>query len=211
MPGQRRSAGPRARGSRLARLSGIAVVLVLAVAGVTAYLIAFHPGIKHQAARLPSRVISFQTVGLVAAASGPGTAPAQLLQLLGMSSGAQFTVLTTAQQQAGSPQWTADQMAGGSYIFIYLKNGKCLAATGPAGNPKVELEHCNLQAQQRWRRATPEKLAQDHDFYEYANLGYGSCLTQATLPDGQLYPAGLSACRSPAPASQLIAFWWSSV
>jgi hypothetical protein len=211
MPGQRHSAGPRRRDSWLPRLAGIGVVVVVAVAGVTAYLLAVHPHQQHHADSLPTRVVSHQSAGLVVQASGPGTSSGQLLQLLATGGGAQFTQLGIAQQQAGSPQWTADLMTGGTYMFIYLKNGQCLTAVGPAGNPKLELRRCNLQAQQRWRRpAAAGATIASHQFYTYANLADGTCLTQAGPQGSQAYGAGLAACRPSNPA-QLIAFWWSSV
>jgi hypothetical protein len=211
MPGQRHSAGPRGRDSWLPRLAGIGVVVVVAVAGVTAYLLAVHPRQHHHADSLPTRVVSYQTAGLVVQASGPGTSAGQLLQLLGTDGGAEFTQLGIAQQQAGSPQWTADLMAGGTYIFIYLKNAQCLTAVGPAGNPKLELRHCNLQAQQRWRRpAAVSATIAGHQFYTYANVADGTCLTQSGPQGSQGYGAGLAPCR-PADPAQLIAFWWSSV
>ncbi len=43
MPGQRRTAGPRARGSRLPRLAGFGVAVLVAGGLVTGYLLAFHP------------------------------------------------------------------------------------------------------------------------------------------------------------------------
>jgi hypothetical protein len=211
MPGQRRSAGPRARDSWVPRFAGLGVVIVVAAAAVTGYLLAFHPGSKPHAAALPTKVVSFQTVGLITQAAQPGAAPGQLLQLLAAGSAARFTVLSQTEAQQGSPQWTADQMAGGSYIFIYLKTGQCLAVAGPASQPRVVLQRCDLRAQQRWRRATAASMTQGHDFYEYANLGDGRCLTQAGLQPGQAYGAALAACGASGAASQLVAFWWSSV
>ena len=210
MPGQRHSAASRRRASWLPRLAGLGVVVVLAAAGVTAYLLAFHPASHHDADPLPTRVLSYQSVGLVVRASGPGSSPGALLQLLASSGAPRFAVLSQAQEQSGSPQWTADQMAGGTYIFIYLKTGQCLAATGPAGNAKLELQHCDLSAVQRWRRTTAASLVQGHDFYQYANLADRSCLSQAGQQSGQTFGAGLSPCQAGSMA-QLIAFWWSSL
>jgi hypothetical protein len=207
MPGQRRSGGPRTRDSWLPRFAGLGVVVVLAAAGVTGYLVAFHPGSPHHASPLPTRVVNYQTVGLIIEPAQPAGSAGQLLQLLGTSGGAQFTPLTSAEAQQGSPQWTADQMAGGSYIFIYLKTGQCLAAAGR----RVALQHCDLQAQQRWQRRSVASLSQGHAFYEYANLADRSCLTLAGPQPGQVYGAALAACRSTNAASQLVAFWWSSV
>jgi len=210
MPGERHSASPRSRGSWLARLAGISVVILLAAGGVAFYLVELHPAAARPATSLPTQVLSRQTVGLIAqgteAASG-----GQLLQLLGPQGTLQFSPVAQAQEQVGSPQWTANLMAGNSYIFIFLPSGNCLAATGPAREPKLALKHCDLTAAQRWRRARQAVVSQGHDFYQYANLGDGACLTEAAGQSGQVYGARLETCSPSAPADQLIAFFWSSV
>ena len=210
MPGQRRTAGPRTRDSRLPRLAGFGVAVVVAGGLVTGYLLAFHPARGHHAAPLPTRVVSYQTVGLVVADTQPGSPADQLLQLLGSQGTPQFSPLAQIQLTEGSPQWTADLMAGGSYIFIYLPTGQCLSAIGKVSQPKLALRHCDLDAGQRWRRTQRAVLTQAHDFYQYANLSNGSCLTQTGVLPGQIYSASLADCLASQPADQLIAFWWSS-
>ena len=211
MPGQRHSAGPRSRGSWLARLAGISVVILLAAGGVAVYLVELHPAAARPATSLPTRVLSRQTVGLIAQGADQASSAGQLWQLLGPQGTAQFSAVGQAQQQAGSPQWTADLMAGNSYIFIFLPTGNCLAATGSASQPKLALRHCDLTAAQRWRRVRQAVVSQGHDFYQYANLSDGACLTQTGSQSGQVYGAALEACSPSAPADQLIAFWWASV
>jgi hypothetical protein len=211
MPGQRRSAGKRARGSWLPRLAGLGVVLALAAAAVTAYVVAFHPASPHHAPPLPTRVISYQTVGLVTADMQPGTSTSQLLQLQYQDGILDFSRVAPAQESTGSPQWTADLMGGATYIFIYLPTGQCLSATGAASKPKLALRHCNLSGAQRWRRTRAAVLNQAHDYYQYANVGDGDCLTQAGELSGQTFAAGLSACSPQQPAGQLLAFWWSTL
>lgn len=211
MPGQRRTAGPRTRGSWLPRLAGIGVIVVLAAGGIAGYLVTLHPAASHHAAPLPTKVQSYQTVGLIAQDEQPGSPAGQLLQLLGPGGTPGFSRLGQTQEAEGSPQWTADLMAGGSYIFIFLPTGDCLSATGPATRPKLALQHCNLTAAQRWRRKPGAVLAQGHDFYQYADLGDGSCLTQTGVLPRQIFGADLAACSASEPPDQLIAFWWSSV
>jgi hypothetical protein len=211
MPGQRHTAGTRARGSWLPRLAGIGVVVVLAAGGVTGYLVALRPATHHHQAPLPTKVQSFQSVGLVAADALAGSSSGQLLELLGPGGSPQFSPLAPAQQQAGSPQWTADLMEGNSYIFIFLSTGDCLTAGGSPGQPELTLQHCNLSAAQRWRRTRATAESQGHDFYQYASLSDGNCLTEAGELSGQVYGAALESCLAPAPPDQLIAFWWSSV
>jgi hypothetical protein len=212
MPGQRHSAGPRSRGSWLARLAGISVVVLLAAGGVAVYLVELHPAAARPAASLPTQVLSKQTVGLIAQGTQQASSGGHLVQLLSTQGTLQFSPVAQAQEQAGSPQWTANLMAGNTYIFIFLPSGgNCLAATGPARQPKLALKHCNLTAAQRWRRVRRAVVSQGHDFYEYANLGDRACLTQAGGQSGQVYGAALETCSPSAPADQLIAFWWSSV
>jgi hypothetical protein len=186
-------------------------VVLLAAAAVTGYLIAFHPAATHHAAPLPTRVVSYQTVGLVVADTEPGTSTDQLLQLVGRDGTPTFSSLGQTQLAQGSPQWTADLMDGGAYIFIYLPTGQCLSAVGTVGQPKLALRHCDLGAGQRWRRMQRVVLNQAHDFYQYTNLGDGSCLTQKGVLPGQIFGASLAPCSPSEPANQLIAFWWSSV
>jgi hypothetical protein len=210
MPGQRRSAGPHARESWLPRLAGIGVVVLVTAGGVAGYLLTARASPVHHAAALPTKVISNQTVGLIGESAQAGSSGA-LVQLLDSGGAPQFTPLQASQAAEGSPQWTADQMAGNSYIFIYLRTGDCLSA-GPArgaASRTVTLAHCDLGAQQRWRRTSAAVLAQGHDFYQYENLADGSCLAQSNEP-GPAVRTDLAACRASPPISQLIAFWWSS-
>jgi hypothetical protein len=197
--------GRRTRGSRLSRLTGISVILVLAAGGVTAYLITVHPIILHPAAPLPTTVISNQTIGLVAQDSQPGSS--QLLQLRAPNGMPHFSPVTEAEQQAGTGQWTADEMGDNSYIFIFVPAGTCLTAASPA---VLALQHCDLRSDQRWRRRGPAALADNHDFYLYANLKTGSCLTENAQLPGAVWGASLSACSASASTNQLIAFWWAS-
>jgi len=121
--------------------------------------------------------------------------------------GSVFSLVTQAEQQAGSGQWTADQMGDNTYIFIFVPAGTCLTATGPA---RLALRHCDLQPDQRWRRAGPAALADNHDFYEYASLSARSCLTVAGRQPGSVWGANLSACSAVAPTSQRLAFYFAA-
>jgi hypothetical protein len=194
----------------VARLAGIGVAVLIAAGAVAAYLVALHPA-RRPSPPLPTRVLSFQTVGLIAQVAQPGSSSGQLLQLLGPGGAPQFSPLGQAQEQAGSPQWTANLMAGNSYIFIYLPTGRCLAAAGPAGRPKLTLEHCDFAAQQRWRRTRPAVQIQGHEFYQYANLADASCLTETAELPGPVYGAALQSCAAVPPPGQLIGFWWAAL
>jgi hypothetical protein len=210
MPGQRHTTRPRTRGSSLPRLAGLGVIVVLAVGGATAYLVAFHPSQPKRPPPLPSRVTSTQTVGLVARPTAGSAGPDALVQLLIPQRQPSFDPVGLSQQQQGQPQWIADVMAGGSYIFIYLPTSQCLTATGPAAHPQLTVQHCNLSPQQRWSRLGTGVLSDAHDFYQFSNLAAGKCITEGSGSAALGLPASLTTCDPAKPASQLIAFWWTS-
>lgn len=202
-------ARPRTRGSWLPRLAGLGVIVVLAAGGAIAYVVAFQPTQPSRPAPLPSRVTSTLTVGLVAQ-SGSGSGSAQtLVQLLSPQRKPSFTPVGLSQQQ-GQPQWIADVMSGGSYIFIYLPTSQCLTAAGPAAHPELIVQHCDLSLRQRWARLGTGVLADAHDFYQFSNLAAGKCITAGSGSAALGLPASLAACDPAKPASQLIAFWWTS-
>jgi hypothetical protein len=205
MPGQRSTVGRRSRGSSLARLAGIGVIVVLAGGAVTGYLLTQHP-LGHDAP-LSTRVVSAQTVGLVAETPTSGSS-GQLVQLLGRRGAPTFIPVSQAEQQSGSGQWTADLMSGGGYIFIYLPSDTCLGAASSAGKTKLVLQHCDLQTSQRWRRLGSATTGHGHSFYRYANMASQSCLTEGSELPGSAWSAGLSGCTTA--ASQLVAFWWAA-
>jgi len=186
-------------------------VVALAAGAVTAYVVAFHPATPHRPPPLPARVISYQTVGLVTTDTQPGSASGQLLQLRAQDGALAFSPVAQAQQSTGAPQWTADLMGGATYIFIYLPTGQCLSATGTGNKPRLALRHCDLSDAQRWRRAQAAVLNQGHDYYQYANLRDGDCLTRTGQLSGQTFGAGLGACAAQQRADQLVAFWWSTL
>jgi hypothetical protein len=204
MPGQRRSVGGHSRASWLARLAGIGVIVVLAAGAVTGYLVTLHPLARDTT--LSTRVVSAQTVGLVAE-SGQSGSSGQLVQLLGRRGAPKFSPVSESEQQTGSGQWTADLMSGGNYIFIFLPSDTCLGAA--AGGTRLVLQHCDLQASQRWRRLGSAAPGQGHSFYRYANMADRSCLTEGSELPGSVWAAGLSGCTTRA-TSQLVAFWWAA-
>ena len=98
----------------------------------------------------------------------------------------------------------------GSYIFIYLPDGQCLAAPGRARGPAAPLERCDLSpasAGAAWVRGV---LVGGHDYYQLRNLANGRCLTasgrRSAAPAAA--PAGLQPASAAGPLGQLIAFWW---
>lgn len=193
-------------------LAGIAAILLLAAGGATAYVLAFHQPTTRRAIPLPSRAISVQSVGLVVTSGAAGTGDAKLLQLVaGHAASPEFSPLTAAQAAVGSPQWTADEMGGNTYIFIFLASDSCLTEVGPSRRPALALQHCNLSTKQRWRRVNASVIAAGHDYYQYANSSDGECLTMTGPQSDGDYGTGLAPCATAQPPSQLVGFWWSSV
>jgi Ricin-type beta-trefoil lectin domain-like len=173
MRGQR-SARSRAPGSWAPRLAGTGFAILLAGAGLAAYLIVGGAHASQDAAVLPTRVLGTQAIGLVNPGPPAGGTPATET-LLATRSGLTFRVVG----QVGA-DWTADQMAGGTYIFIYLPNGLCLASAEASSRPSaVALARCNLEAGQRWRRLHLVVAAGGLDYWQLSNLADGRCLTAA--------------------------------
>jgi hypothetical protein len=212
MPQEHSARTGRTRGSWTPRLAGLTAVLLIAAGGVTAYVVAGPASAARHVTPLPTRVASVQTVGLVATAAG-GHAPQQLVSDAG---GLEFTPVRRADLEQGSPQWTADTMAGGTYVFIYVPDGRCLAARVRRHRAELVLARCDLGRSQRWARATTASPAGRHQYSEYRNLASVRCLAAGgTPPAGDVLSASAAAatlapCDPSAPASQLISFWWSA-
>jgi hypothetical protein len=184
---------------------GIAFVVLVAGAGIAAYLV-FGTRARKTADVLPTRVLSTQAVGLVVAGPAGAAGATSAPQMLTASS----SDLSFARGGAGGAAWTSDQMAGGTYIFIYLQNGLCLApkpvsssASGtPAPARAVLLQRCNLLASQRWVRQDRTPGAGGLDYWQLRNLADGRCLTAG--PDGSA--AQLETCAASPGRQQLVAF-----
>jgi hypothetical protein len=184
------------------RIVGISVVLLLAVVGVIAVL---RPAKPHATAprhvTLPSaRVEGVQTIGIVAAGlPGPaGSAAPAPDTLVAPAASVAF-----APGQQSAPAWTADQMAGGAYIFINLANGQCLAPAARGG--AAVLQKCNLGNAQRWQREN----ANTAGFAQLRNAQDGRCLTiTSTIPAAgpDDFTAGLQPCSAQPGPQQLMTF-----
>lgn len=203
MPGQRRTVRPRTRGSLVPILTGLGAIVVLAGAGTAAYLVAFQPTKPVHPISLPQKVLGFQTVGLIGKVS-PSASASGLVQLLSPRATPAFSPVPQSEAVSGTPEWTADQMAGGTYIFIYLPTGQCLSSRGTA----LALRHCDLTSvDQRWQRLGTAVLSSGHDFYEFENFGSSKCISQVTATADH---GGLEPCDPAKPTSELLAFWWSA-
>lgn len=182
--------------------------MLLAGSAVAVYLLAGQrPAAKHDS-RLSGRVASVQTVGL--ATPGPtrqaGSAAAPAL-LLVSPPGLTFNTAKPTDLPADYPEWTADQMVGGSYVFIYISTGRCLASTAAAA---ATLQRCDLSERQRWTRVYQSTDASGQNYFQLRNAADGRCLT-VSGPDEAAGSGGAGAqlqrCGSGASWRQLIAFW----
>jgi hypothetical protein len=195
----KRDARARVRGSGMARLTGAGLAILLAGAGVATYLIVGGNHARRDASELPNKVLSTQAVGLVN--PGPGQAGGQPEMLLATRGRLSFT----SAGQAGA-NWTADQMTGDTYIFIYLPNGLCL---GSGRTAAVGLQRCSLQAGQRWVSQHQTTEAGGVDYSQLRNLSDGRCLTAvaaAGAASSAPTTARLEHCQAAPDWHQLIAF-----
>jgi hypothetical protein len=207
MPGQRSRGTRRARGSWLPRLAGMGLVAVLAAGGVIGYLAAARSA-GHRPRPLPTKVMGGQTVGLVAAGP-PGSGAAGPQSLLASRAGLAFSPVPPSQLVTGLPQWTANQMAGATYIFIYEPSDRCLTA---AARSRLALQPCNTGASsQRWRPVHAAVTAAGHTYRQFASLSSGRCISvgapRPATGSGE-DTAGLAACTGHGSWRQLISFWW---
>ena len=177
--------------------------MLLAVAGVAAYLIVGGTHDSKDALVLPTRVVSTQAVSI--ANTGPqgraSPAPETLL--------AHSDLVFTVHGPAGS-QWTSDQMAGGTYIFIYLPDGLCLASQASPHAPAVTLARCNLLASQRWLRQHPNVGVNGLVYWQLRNLADGRCLTTGKAVRGGESVAQLEPCDGSPGWRQQVAFLTAS-
>jgi hypothetical protein len=191
---------------------GIALVL-FAAATVASVLVFSHTAArarKQPAAPLPTNVVSPPlTVTLVNPGPPPRRdsrpAPEKLQE---SATGLMFTAAGGA-GQASSQEWTADQMGGGTYIFIYVPDGRCLTAPTSPGATAAMLARCNLGLGQRWRHQYLGADAAGRGDWQLRSAADGLCLTAVTPPlGGQPGESGtdLRGCEAPARWRQLISF-----
>ena len=215
MPGQQSGGRRRTRGSWTPRIIGISAVVLLAAGAAVAALVAGAPVGGHGPAR-SARVVSVQTAGLVN--PGPPGATDAPEMLLSSPAGLAFGPVPRRQLTSGNPQWTADAMAGGSYIFIYAPDGRCLAAA----RSNLVLRRCDLRRSQRWRGVHGGVRTEGHYFRQFSNLAVGGCIAAGgALPAAgpgdraaALAPCAPGGSAGPGGAArtwrQLLGLWWSS-
>jgi Ricin-type beta-trefoil lectin domain-like len=178
---------------------GTGFALLLAVAGAAAYLIVGGTHDTKDASVLPARVVGTQAVGIVSGA--PAQANRGPEALLASHADLVFTA-----HGPGGVQWTADQMAGGTYIFIYLPDGLCMTATQALHTASVTLQRCDLQANQRWLRQLPSVGANSMVYWQLRNLADGRCLATGQATGKGESAAQLERCQANPGLRQQIAF-----
>jgi hypothetical protein len=171
---------------------GAGFALLVAVAGVAAYLIVGGTHDRKDASVLPTRVVSTQAVNIVntgpVSQAGGSPAPGTLLA-------SHSDLVFTVNGPAGA-QWTSDQMAGGTYIFIYIPDGQCLTSRASPHAWAVTLQRCNLQASQRWLRQHPNVGANGLDYWQLRNLAYDRCLADGKAVGNRQSAAQLEPCEA---------------
>src|SRR5262249_9078110 len=154
---------------------------------------------RKEAALLPTRVIGTQAVGIVN--TGPVGANPHPETLLASHSDLVFR----ADGPTGA-QWTSDQMAGGTYIFIYLPDGLCLAARASPPVPSLALEQCNLQPGQRCLGQLPNIGRNGLDYWQLRNRADGRCLAAGNALGNGESAAVLQRCEASPGWRQQVAF-----
>jgi hypothetical protein len=97
-------------------------------------------------------------------------------------------------------------MAGGTYIFIYLPNGLCLASRAGHRAPTVTLERCDLQASQRWLRLHTAVGSNGLDYWQLRNLADNRCVTAGKAVGQGESAAQLEPCQASPGWQQQVAF-----
>jgi hypothetical protein len=211
MPGQRGISARRSRGSWAVRIAGIALA-VFAAATVASVLVLTqgtarakrHP---HAPPPPPRNVVSALTVALVNPGPRPRPDSHPVPEMLQESAtGLAFTATGGAGQASGQ-DWTADQMSGGTYIFIYVPDGRCLTAPASLSATTVTLARCNLGLGQRWRHQFFGTDAAGRDDWQLRSAVDGLCLT-AVAPALGSQPGesgvALRGCSSPVGWRQIV-------
>ena len=213
MPGQRGISARRSRGSWAVRIAGIALA-VFAAATVASVLVLTQGAARakkhpHAPPPPPRNVVSVLTVALVNPGPLPRPDSRPVPEMLQESAtGLAFTATGGAGQASGQ-EWTADQMGGGTYIFIYVPDGRCLTAPASLSATTATLARCNLGLGQRWRHQFFGTDAAGRDAWQLRSAVDGLCLTAVTPALGsQPGESGvaLRGCSVPVGWRQIISF-----
>jgi len=213
MPGQRGISARRSRGSWAVRIAGIALALFAAATVASVLVLTQGPARArrhpHPPPPPPRNVVSALTVTLANPGPPPQPDSRPVPEMLRDSAtGLAFTATGGAGQASGQ-EWTADQMGGGTYILIYVPDGRCLTAPASLTATTATLAKCNLGLGQRWRHQFFGTDAAGRDDWQLRSAVHGLCLTAVTPALGsQPGESGvaLRGCSGPAGWRQIISF-----
>jgi Ricin-type beta-trefoil lectin domain-like len=202
MPGQRRAlTGAPAHWTRRTRGAvGLAALAVLFAAGAVIFAFVDDGSPAHHSQPLSTALSGQELVGL----ANPGPAadsPQRLLapvrnDMAFFAGGSGGTVLA-------NQQWQANSMTDGTYVLVYVPQGKCLSAARGA----LTLKECNLRIDQRWSHPYLGKDTGGRDYWQLRSSAVGECLTVAGTQWTNGVAAQLQPCSSSLPWQQLVAFW----
>ena len=228
MPDQFSGPARRAPGSWAPRLTGVGAAVLLAGAVLGIYLASTpsgHPARTAAPRRTPAaghptgtstprapQVTKVESVGLVdfgPADDGDGwprDRDDHPLMLRPRGSGVAFVVIPGSQVAAGPREWTVNELADGSDIFIDISTGDCLAA---ASGTRPILAHCDLSVSQRWRPVDRRSVA-GQSIAGYASVSTGRCLAAGGLTSRTAASAAavLARCGPAGTRSQELVLWW---
>ncbi|MGE5287773.1 MAG: RICIN domain-containing protein [Micromonosporaceae bacterium] len=179
---------------------GLAALAVLFSAGAVTYVLLDGGSPAHHARPLSTSLSNQEFAGLANPGPGAGS-PQRLLEpartsMAFFAGGSGGTVLP-------SQQWQADSMTDGSYVLVYVPQGKCLSAA----RGTLTLKRCDLRLDQRWSHPYLGKDTGGRDYWQLRSSAAGECLTVAGTQWTNGVAAQLQPCSASLPWQQLIAFW----
>jgi hypothetical protein len=187
--------------------TALVALAVMAAALTAGFVLLGGGGAPKQQQPLSTTLAGQQLAGL--ADPGPAaSAPQRLLAPAG--SGLSFAAGGGNGTVLASQQWQADQMTDGSYVLVYVPNGKCLdatAASGAAHAAQLAMATCDLGLSQRWRHPYQGKDPSGRDYWQLRSQAVGLCLTAGGTGWRDGIPAQLQPCGKSLGWQQLIEFW----
>jgi hypothetical protein len=185
---------------------GVVVVVLVVCGAIAAFVVRAAVGHGGQPKPLSTMMASQQPVGL--AGAGPQASSPQLLLAPGAGGALAFLNGGASGAVQGNQQWQADHMTDGSYVLVYVPDGKCLGApSSPGGTARPQLQSCDLQVGQRWSHPYLGKDPAGRDYWQLRSMAAGQCLAAAGGNWANGTATVLQACSRSMPWQQLVAFW----
>lgn len=183
------------------------MIAVVAVCGAAAaFVVREAAGHGGQPKPLSTMMASQRPVGL--AGAGPQSSSPQLLLAPRPDGGLAFLASGPNGAVQSNEQWQADQMTDGSYVLVYVPDGRCLASAPSAGGvTEAQLRSCDLQLGQRWNHPYLGKDPSGRDYWQLRSMASGQCLAAAGASWNNGTAARLQPCGTSFPWQGLIAFW----